>query len=116
MNLISRADASKKIREHWLTTLTPEQLLAQHEPSWDRLRNYELEGDLRETFGGEWCINEWCPFDDVYCRWVNEAPDSEIEEMIRLIEANAENWRARGRNHDYVIAYIRDERKKACVR
>src|ERR1700749_3472998 len=56
VNLISRADAANKIRQHWLDTYTKEQLLATYEPEWERLRNYEFEDRLTKTFGDEWCI------------------------------------------------------------
>jgi hypothetical protein len=33
---------------------------------FDRMRNYEIEQDLREAFGGEWIVDELCPFNGVY--------------------------------------------------
>lgn len=107
MNLISRADAAKKIRDHWLSTYTREQLLAEHEPDWDRLRNYELEQMLEEAFGGDWCINEWCPFNDVYCRWFDHAPPETIDQLIVAAESRPDELRAVGINPAARIAYLR---------
>ncbi len=74
MNFIKRADAATLIRNHWLATFTPEQLLAKHEPRWERLRNYELKDLLVEALGGEWCIAEWCPFNGRFCELGEHVP------------------------------------------
>lgn len=66
---ITRAAAEALLRKHWCATLTPEQLLARNEPEWDRLRNYEYEHKLEEAFGGDWTIDEICPFNGVHCKW-----------------------------------------------
>ena len=107
MNLISRADAGQKIRQHWLGTYTRERLLATTEPEWERMHNYEIEGLLEETFGDEWCINEWCPFDGVFSRWRDLAPESVIEERVAEIQSNTETIRLRGLNPEYLIAHLR---------
>lgn len=77
---ISRAEAAQKIRaaideqrkrlEPWAAT----QYLV--DDTWDgfytRLRNYEIEERLHYIFGGEWIINEPCPFNGMYCRHGNK--------------------------------------------
>jgi hypothetical protein len=106
-SLISRTDAAAKIRQHWLDTYTKEQLLQAHEPDWERLRNYEFEGELRKTFGGDWVISEWCPFNGVYCAWCEHAPDAVIEETARRFERDAEVLKAEGFAPDRMAAYVR---------
>lgn len=32
-----------------------------------RMRNYEIEGYLRDQYGGQVCISEWCPYDGRFC-------------------------------------------------
>ena len=116
MNLISRADAAKKLRQHWLDTYTKEQLLAASEPTWDRLRNYEYEGDLAKTFGGEWCISEWCPFNGIYCTWCEHAPDDAIEETAKGFEHDADILKAKGFAPERMAAYARHRgRTTACT-
>jgi hypothetical protein len=116
VHLISRIDAAKKIRQHWLDTYSKEQLLTAHEPNWERLRNYEFESDLAKAFGGEWCISEWCPFDGVYCSWKDHAPDSVIEETAKGFERDAEELRANGFAPDRLAAYVRHRGKTSpCV-
>ena len=83
VNFISREGAREKVRNHWLDTLSKEQLLAKYEPYWDRLRNYELEYELCKCFGGEWAINELCPFDGRYCSWGYYAPEEQKAEWLR---------------------------------
>ena len=43
---------------------------------WHRRRNYEIEYLLREWFGGNWVINELCPFNGEYCRWGEDEAQS----------------------------------------
>lgn len=50
------------------------------DPIWaSRLRNYEFEDRLAKRFGHEWVISEWCPFNGVWCKWV----EYETAEWIR---------------------------------
>lgn len=56
MTFISRIEAVQKLG-----------YLQNFERYW-RLRNYELEHDLKLRFGGEWCISEWCPFNGRFCQ------------------------------------------------
>lgn len=107
MNLISREEAAAKVRKNWLGSRTREQLLAMSEPRWERLRNYELERLLEEEFGGEWCINEWCPFDSVYCRWFDHAPQEAIDALISAAEKSPDELRKAGISPDARIAYLR---------
>ena len=76
IQFVSRRRAAEKIRAQWLVTLTPPELLAMTEPTWLRMRNYEYEVLLSETFGGEWVIKEWCPFNGRYCAWGDHAPEA----------------------------------------
>lgn len=107
MNLISRADAAAKLRTHWLESYTREQLLAAHEPDWERLRNYEYEGDLRKAFGGDWCISEWCPFNGIYCAWSEHAPDAVIEATAHGFERDAESLKQNGFSPERMAEYVR---------
>ena len=68
---ISRRAAEEKITKHWrkVIRLADTVGLPYYLPNWERLRNYEYEGRLKRVFGGEWIINEMCPFDGRYCAW-----------------------------------------------
>ncbi len=79
VNLIKRDEVSRKVVQHWLDTLTPEELLRKRVPSWERMRNYEMEHELEEVFGGAWVVSEWCPFNGVYCEWVDHCPREVLE-------------------------------------
>ena len=57
------------------------------DPEPERIRNYEFESILRSWTGlGEsdetFVINEWCPFNGVWCAWTRYMP---IEEVHRII-------------------------------
>lgn len=116
MALISRKDAANRIRTHWLEKLTREELLAAHEPTWDRMRNYEIEMLLGKTFGetddDSWVISEWCPFNGVHCSWVRHCPIAELDAIIAEWEGDPDALRRDGINPDIAIAHLRAERAK----
>jgi hypothetical protein len=64
---MTRAEARDALRAYWLQTRTREELLEMSEPTWERRRNYEFEDDLREAFGTDHVIAEWCPFNGRFC-------------------------------------------------
>jgi hypothetical protein len=69
MNFITRKGATEKLRQAMLGPNPSE--WTRRQVAWtdmSRRRNYELEEDLEETFGGEWCIAEWCPFNGRFCK------------------------------------------------
>ena len=50
---------------------TEKAVLDYFEPDWARLRNYEIEDRLSAAFGeAEWAIDEPCPFDEKFCRYM----------------------------------------------
>jgi hypothetical protein len=119
---ISRKDAATKIRTHWLENLSREELLAAHEPTWDRMRNYEIETLLdrtfeaadyeNEDFEGRWVISEWCPFNGVHCAWVKHCPVEDIDAIIANWEANPDALRRDGINPEIAIGHLKTERRK----
>lgn len=118
MKFVKRADARVLLRQHWLSTKTPEQLLDICAPSardWERMRNYEIEDELEREIGGEWVVSEWCPFNGVYCAWKDHCPDAILEALIVECEANPERLRARGINPDARIAYLREPRARGAM-
>jgi hypothetical protein len=68
--LITRAEATNRLRERFQKQRSrldePFQPLLL-DPVYDRLRNYEFEAQLHHIFGGEWVINEPCPFNGLKC-------------------------------------------------
>lgn len=50
----------------------------------DRARNYEIEGalcGLPGAFGGEWIVDEPCPFNGTFCRYGQIHPERHQEEL-----------------------------------
>jgi hypothetical protein len=68
MNFISRADAGAKWRAMMIAGNARHARLNPNAYDWTRLRNYEMEMDLAEEFGGEWCVTDWCPFNGRFCK------------------------------------------------
>lgn len=89
VNYIKRAEVGPKLVEHWLATKTPRELLAMHEPDWERLRNYEMEERLVKAFGGAWCVEEYCPFNGRFGTWQGDRPSTEVY-MARTAKEQAE--------------------------
>lgn len=110
--ILTRAEAAERIRNHWLSTRTPEQLLAMHEPNWDRLRNYELEGILEKELGGEWVIGEWCPFNGIHCNWLDHCPLETLDALIAEYESDPAALRRAGVNPDMRMGHLRDVRRR----
>jgi hypothetical protein len=117
VHLISRIDAAKKIRQHWLDTYSKEQLLTAHEPNWERLRNYEFESDLAKAFGRASGASASGARSTAFtARGRTHAPDSVIEETAKGFERDAEELRANGFAPDRLAAYVRHRGKTSpCV-
>lgn len=69
--LISRKDAALKIGR---------------ETNYEGMRNYEMEHALEEIEGGEWIINEWCPFNGIHCGFFDVAPIKFLEQTIEEMQ------------------------------
>lgn len=41
-------------------------------PWWPRMRNYELEMELEQWFGGRWSIDEPCPMNGIFCSYADK--------------------------------------------
>lgn len=92
---ISRQNAIGKLRGMWAeqrSRLDGRFKKFLSEPGWERCRNYELETDMSEWFGGEWVISEWCPFDGVYCRWPRHIPEGELISAIERMGGAEARW------------------------
>lgn len=46
------------------------------ENEWNRLRNYEIESQLEDAFGGTWAIDEPCPKNGVFSRYGDLHPET----------------------------------------
>lgn len=84
--VISRANAGEKIRKHQEAAIVAALRvgISVHRYTTAARRNYEIEQDLERIFGGRWVIHEWCPYDGVFCRWVEHAPEAHIEAQIEV--------------------------------
>lgn len=91
--LIGRHEAEDKLRgfyESEETKLSPLGAKRFVHPDYERLRNYEMEWELSDVYGGEWCINSICPFDGVFCRLMDTPHGQEL-----YLKCQA-GWRAAG--------------------
>ncbi len=63
---------------------------------FERWRNYEIEHDLDELIDDEgvYVIAEWCPFNGIYCAWLQHAPTESIERTMREVEEVRGVWEA----------------------
>ena len=57
-------------------------------PRFNVLRNYEFESLLNRVFDGEWVVSEWCPFNGIWCKWIEHAPQSELDAKIKWYEVH----------------------------
>jgi hypothetical protein len=89
---VGRETARALLLKHWAPALRLARRLKLPvspgtEPArWERLRNYEIEYELRRVFGRSFVISEWCPFDGIFTSWRNHAPPKVLEAEIARIE------------------------------
>ena len=67
---ITRQGAYEKIEAHLTATGHCECCRHRRSPErFARLRNYEIEMELKDHFGAEFVVWEPCPFNGVHCTW-----------------------------------------------
>ena len=66
---IKRDEVEDLVVSEWLATMSKQELLNQIYPNFFGMHNYELERILKETFGKEWVVDEYCPYDGKYCKF-----------------------------------------------
>lgn len=92
IKFVRRDDVRDRLLAKWTDAikLAREMGLPFHIPDWERLRNYELEGLMRDHFGDDgWVVCEWCPFNWIYCTYFYGASRHDLREA----RANLLAWR-----------------------
>lgn len=89
MKFIKRADVKTRLIAKWkdAISLADEVGLPYCLPRWDWLKNYEMEMLMKDHFGDDWIVVEWCPFDGIFCRYRRVASRHDLKEARRDIGA-----------------------------
>ena len=111
MNKISRLDAEALINEHWSKAQQEADRVGMptNEYITERMRNYEIEYDLSNIFGGEYVVNEWCPFNGIFCKWMHHC---DLSVLNSIVEENRGRGVVDGYNLDHLADYAESEIKK----
>lgn len=75
MNFVTRADAFKMLRDAYKSHCD----CCVNKHAFDNVensvwRNYEIERKLEITFGGKWCVTDWCPCNGRFCQVADYVP------------------------------------------
>ena len=108
---ITRLEAETKINKHWETAAVECKRVNAPVPKYsiDRTRNYEIEQELKYVFKEEHVICEWCPYNGIFCKWMDNC---DLEELEKIIYENRGLGVVCGYNRDYLADYAEAEIKK----
>jgi hypothetical protein len=88
----TREGAKRRLLEVWAPTIEAAgaidvTLPVSREGYWETHRNYELEDELHAKCGDQWIIVEWCPYNGIYCAYLEVASKKDLRIARRNIGA-----------------------------
>ena len=80
IKFVRRSDVQMRCERKWdpAIKLALELGLPFYVPDWKSLRNYEMEEEMRDQFGDDWVVVEWCPFNGIFCRYKEVASKADL--------------------------------------
>lgn len=111
MRFLSRKEAETKINNHWKAARLLCSSVRAPEPVYvqTRRRNYEIEDDLLLIFDTAFVINEWCPFNGIFCKWTDYCPESELLTKIAEFRQTGVSL---GIDYNYLAVLLEEAIKK----